>query len=337
MTATHSPPASLRDFRSVLIVKPSSLGDIVHTLPAARLLKQTHPQLRLRWVTNSEWLPLVAGCPFVDEAVEFPRKRFRGLAGGGRALAWAARLNRAERETPEIVLDFQGLLRSALVSVARGADWIAGLSDGREGSTRFYDQVADVNAQAHAVDRYLGLAHAAGARAGEVIFDLPAGLAPAGFDQREPFLILHACARGEGKALSPAVLQTLCDCLTSVQVVLVGVSSEVTPVQGAHIRDLRNRTSLLELTWLMRQARACVSVDSGPMHLAAAVNARVLGIHTWTDPRKVGPYDPRAWTWKGGRIAHRDEFTDEECARSATVTEPDARRIADFILGTLTA
>ncbi len=336
MTAA-SPPVDLRDFRSLLIVKPSSLGDIVHTLPAARLIKRAHPHLRLRWLANREWTPLLEGCVFVDEVIAFPRRELRGFGGGLRSLAWAAKWNRTPRETPEIVLDFQGLLRSGTISFARGSDWIVGMSDAREGAARFFDEVVPVNAGAHAVERYLRMVAALGISFthDDIVFDLPAGTAPAGFDASRPFVLLHPFSRGSGKALPAAVLQTLCDCLTSARVVIVGVTNPAPELRGAHIVDLTNRTSLTELIWLMRQARACVSVDSGPMHIAAAVNDRTLGIHTWTDPRRVGPFNAGAWVWKAGRIAHRDELTEGECATAAQVSEPDARRIADFVLGTL--
>ena len=338
MTAASSSPVDLRDFKSALIVKPSSLGDIVHTLPAVRLIKKAHPHLKLRWIANREWMPLIEGCSFIDEIVEFPRKSFRGAAGGFRSLAWAARWNRTKRDTPEIVLDFQGLLRSALISFARGSDQIAGLSDAREGASRFYDHVVPVDPHAHAVDRYLELARAMGVDAPQcdVVFDLPTGSQPEGFDSSRPFVLLHPWSRGADKSLAPEVLRTLCDCLTSARVVIVGVSSAVVPL-GPQVVDLTNRTTLPELVWLMRHALACVSVDSGPMHIASAVNDRTLGIHTWSDPRKVGPYNAAAWVWKAGRIAHRGEFADGECSTHARVTEPDARRIADFVLGTLVA
>ena len=129
----------LRDFASVLIVKPSSLGDIVHTLPVAHAIKAAHPHLKLRWIAKPEWLPLLEGSPDVDETVPFPQGEFRGIAGKARALAWAARWNKAPREAPEIVLDVQGLLRSALISSGRGSHPIVGLSDAREGATGFYD------------------------------------------------------------------------------------------------------------------------------------------------------------------------------------------------------
>ncbi|MBX7207149.1 MAG: glycosyltransferase family 9 protein [Verrucomicrobiaceae bacterium] len=340
MSAADAPAAvDLRDFKSALIVKPSSLGDIVHALPAVRFIKQAHPHLKLRWIVNSEWAPLVEGCPFVDEVIAFPRKSFRGITGGFRWLGWAARWNRARREPPEIVLDFQGLLRSALIAYARGADWITGMSDAREGASRFFDQVVAVDAQAHAVERSLALARACGvsAPAVEVVFDLPEGSAPDAFDAATPFVLLHPWSRGADKSLAPEALRTLCECLAGVRVVVVGVSGAAAPAAGGRLVDLTNLTTLPQLVWLMRRARACVSVDSGPMHLAAAVNDRTLGIHTWSDPRRVGPWNSAAWVWKAGRIAHRGEFSAGECARDARVTEADARRIADFVLGTLTA
>jgi heptosyltransferase I len=339
MTSASPPPVDLRDFKSVLVVKPSSLGDIVHTLPAARLIKRAHPHLKLRWIANSEWTPLIDGCPFVDEVIAFPRNEFRGVAGGLRSLAWAAQWNRTARETPEIVLDFQGLLRSGSISFTRGSDWIVGMSDAREGAAGFFDQVVPVDPQAHAVDRYLEIVRALGIEFGakDVAFDLPEGAPPSGFDATQSFVLLHPYSRGEGKALEPAVLQMLCDGLNRARIVVVGVAEPAPVERGGHVIDLTNRTTLPELIWLMRHARACVSVDSGPMHIAAAVNERTLGIHTWTDPRKVGPYTASAWVWKASRIAHRTEFTDAECVTDAQVSELEARRIADFVVGTMMA
>jgi len=81
----------------------------------------------------------------------------------------------------------------------------------------------------------------------------------------------------------------------------------------------------------MRQAKYCISVDSGPMHIAAAVNPQTLGIHTWSDPRKVGPYPSGVHVWKGGRIATRSEFSAEECRSDASVTDQDAHGIGEWV------
>ena len=72
--------------------------------------------------------------------------------------------------------------------------------------------------------------------------------------------------------------------------------------------DLTNQTSLLQLIRLIRVARFVVSVDSGPMHIAAAVHDRLLSIHTWTDPLRVGPYSPDAWIWKNGQLLRVSEL-----------------------------
>src|SRR5262249_23146955 len=72
--------------------------------------------------------------------------------------------------------------------------------------------------------------------------------------------------------------------------------------------DLTSQTSLLQLIWLVRVARFVVSVESGPMHIAAALTPNVLSIHTWTDPRRIGPYNPDAWVWKHGQLVRVDEL-----------------------------
>ena len=77
--------------REVLVIKPSSLGDVVHTLPAVALLKRQFPEARLRWLVNPEWAPLLEGNPYIDEVVLFPRSEFRGIGALTRFLPWARR------------------------------------------------------------------------------------------------------------------------------------------------------------------------------------------------------------------------------------------------------
>lgn len=320
---------SLQDFRSALVIKPSSLGDIVHTLPAVHAVKTANPHLRIRWVAKPEWLPLVDGVPCVDEPVCFPQSDFRGIGGLAKAASWAAHWNKMHRELPEIVLDFQGLLRSGLLCLSSGSGPVVGLSDAREGASQFHDHIVSVNAGAHAVDRYLSVPRAFGIDTTDVTFPLPDGL-PLQVPPR--FVVIHPWSRGAGKSLGSHELQVLCDCLTTVPVIVLGVNSRYTAPVGRHVTDLTNQTNLHQLIWLMRRAAMVISVDSGPMHIAAAVNDATLGLHTWSDPRKVGPYNPSAFVWKAGRIANRADFTSEECATKSTISEGDARRIADFVI-----
>ena len=66
---------------SILIIKPSSLGDVVHTLPPVALVKKRWPEARVRWLINPEWAPLLEDNPYVDEAIIFPRQELRGVRG----------------------------------------------------------------------------------------------------------------------------------------------------------------------------------------------------------------------------------------------------------------
>jgi heptosyltransferase-1 len=200
------------------------------------------------------------------------------------------------------------LLRSALIAKISGAKEIYGMSDAREGSRFFYDRVAKVNRREHAVNRYLKLAECAGATIGDSLrWPLPTGDPLPRFDEYPPFILLHPFARGDRKSLSNTVIEEFCHVFAPTRVVVVGQSRRKIDTP-ANCIDLTNQTSLLQLIWLIRVARFVVSVDSGPMHIAAAVNDRLLSIHTWTDPCRVGPYHPNAWVWKHGQLLRAGEF-----------------------------
>jgi len=330
---SHPALPNLAEFRSALIVKPSSLGDIVHTLPAVFAIKQAYPHLRLRWLANTEWAPLLQGATWLDEVIPFPRKSFRGLTAIIKATRWA-RQTLPTQLGPEVVFDFQGLLRSAVLSRSSGSRPIIGLSDSREGARFLHDHIISVDSSAHAVDRYLSLPRALGIEidSNNLSFPLAPGILPKDWPQRDDLIVIHPWSRGAGKSLSNEALQSLCDTLAPRPIVLVGMSEDKTRPNGEHITDFSHRTTLAELIACLRSARWVISVDSGPMHIAAAVNDHTLGLHTWSDPRKVGPYNPLAWVWKAGRIAHRRDFTNAEACAEAEITTEAAKQIGEFIL-----
>ncbi len=321
---------------SILVVKPSSLGDIVHTLPAVACLKRAWPQASLRWLVNPEWMPLLEGNPDVREAIPFPRRELGGLRRFPRQIQWARLMRREYRA--DWVLDFQGLLRSALIGRLCRGKLLAGLSDAREGARFFYDRAADLSTKTplHAVDRYLKLAAAVGAdTTGPLLWRLPEGTPPRGFEpgfepaREEPFVLLHPFSRGTGKSLSAGEVEAFCRALP-FPVVLAGR----TAVQTARIDALENVTNLLngttlgELIWLIRRARFVVSVDSGPMHIAAALTPRLLSIHTWSDPARVGPYNPDAWILKDRTLYQARQMGNPVEKRR---TAPDLKAVAAFV------
>ena len=310
-------------------MKPSSLGDVVHTLPSAAILRRAFPAAHIRWVINTEWMPLLQGNPDVDEVVEFPRRELGGAAGLFRTARWARAVR--DRVRPDVILDYQGLLRSALISrLCRRADArLFGLSDAREGSRLFYDRVIDTSGAVHAVERYLALTRAVtgDAEKGEPLtWHLPAGEMPVGFDASEPYVVFHPFSRGAGKSLTPEQVSEFSRVLAPHRVVVVGRTSEPLP-EISNAFDLLNRTTLLELIWLIRHARFTVSVDSGPMHIAAALSERLVSIHTWSDPAKVGPYRLNAWVWKDGKLFMQQDRDNSSGSREVS----DVPALAEFV------
>ncbi len=329
-----SAPAGLSGYRSLTIIKPSSLGDVVHALPAVAALRAAMPQACLRWLVNPEWAPLLAGNGLVDAIVPFPRKTFRGLSGGFKAARWMLQWRRLPRERPELVVDFQGLLRSGLAARLRGGERVIGLSDAREGAAWLHHERVAVDANSHAVDRCLALPRALGVSVpAEPAFPMPAGSPPSGWPGVDPaqIIVLHPYSRGAGKSMPDDCLRLLLEKLAPRPVVVVGQGGPL-PLHAPHVTNLCGRTTLPELVWCLRHAGCVVSVDSGPMHIAAAVNpARTLGLHTWSDPRRVGPYPAASWVWKAGRIAHRHHLSAAECLASQPLDDAAARQIADWI------
>lgn len=292
-------PSTLDSHPSTLLfIKPGSLGDVVHALPAAAALHDAWPDTSLTWVVDPRWAPILSNNPAVDRRLLFPREQFRGIPGAMRAGKWFSELRSLK---PDLAIDLQGLFRSAMIATCARAKRKIGLSDAREGAIRFYDSAAEVFPTQHAVDRYLSILPLLGISIpARPAFPLPAGDA---IDTPLPdaFILLHPYARGAGKSLDADQIRQLCEMLAPHPVVLAGVgqSPEALP---SSVVDLTGRTTLLQLIHLLRQARTVISVDSGPMHLAAAVGARLLSIHTWSDPRKVGPYFEAASIWQGGEI-----------------------------------
>ncbi|HEY2801295.1 MAG TPA: glycosyltransferase family 9 protein [Chthoniobacterales bacterium] len=298
-------PVSHPRIRSILIIKPSSLGDIVHTLPAVALIRDACPSARITWVINPEWAPLLRGNKSVDHVHIFPRGELGGLGMATRLLPWMRKTGRLQ---PDVALDFQGLLRSALIGRTSHPREFYGMSDAREGATRLYDHVARVDRNAHAVERYLTLIENFGVPVHRPLrFPFPTGDSIQRFDDEEPYVLLHPFSRGRRKSLSDLTVEEFCRALAPVRVVLAGRTRRKIPAPDNCI-NLLNHTSILQLVWLIRRARFTVSVDSGPMHIAAALTDRLISIHTWSDPRKVGPYNENAWVWKNGKLMQAREL-----------------------------
>jgi heptosyltransferase I len=211
---------------------------------------------------------------------------------------------------------------------------ILGLSDAREAAGYHYHERVDVDASQHSVDRYVQLARFAGAdTSGPACFPLPRGRAIPSLELPDRFIVLHPFARGNAKSLTSEEIFEFTRSLAPHPVMIVGQSDEYFPISRNAI-SLVNQTDLLQLIWLLRGASFVISVDSGPMHIAAAITPDLLSIHMWTDPRLVGPYNPDAWIWKDQRIEQVRAIADEVRSKRSR-GRPNLLQIAKFVHGRL--
>src|SRR5215207_8337192 len=141
------------DARRIAIIKPSALGDIVHSLPVLTALRQRFTSAQITWVVNRSYESLLAGHPDLTDTLPFDRGAFRG-ARGAIATAWSF-VRELRRRRFDLVIDMQGLLRSGLMAWASGAPRRVGFANAREGSRYAYTHKIKSPAldAAHAVDR----------------------------------------------------------------------------------------------------------------------------------------------------------------------------------------
>jgi heptosyltransferase I len=296
----HNPPRQPR----ILLVKLSSFGDVLHTLPTLEALRAAFPFAHITWLVEAAYAPLLSGHPALDEVWIAPRLR-PGEFFSGSNPAKLRRLIQQLRARPfDLAVDVQGLLKSAVwVALARSLRKV-GYDKTRELSyLALTERVPPFDPEAHAVWRYLNLAHYLGApptlprfRLGlDAAVDI-SGLIPAAIDR--PLVVLHPGARWASKLWPPASWATLSQWFHAqgFQVAVTGSAAdrELVSVITAQCRaprlNLAGRTSLAQLAAILRQARLAVTTDTGVMHLAAALGTPVAALFGPTAPWRTGPF-----------------------------------------------
>jgi heptosyltransferase-1 len=273
-------PSSCR----ILVVRLGAMGDVIHALPAVASLKHSYPESRLTWVVEPRWAPLLEGNPFVDRVVLLRRRTVRGLIESWREL---------RSENYDFAVDFQGLVKSALVAACARPERIFGFDPAqiRERAAALFYSVRTMATSAHVVDRNLELAAAAGATGILRAFPLPPG-APEGDLPPGDFVLASPLAGWRSKQWPPEHYSSLAARLRrelGIPLALNGpasASSELSQIAGATL----HLSGLAGLIYATRRAAAVVGVDSGPMHLAAALARPGVAIFGPTDPARNGPY-----------------------------------------------
>lgn len=288
----------------ILIVKLSSIGDVVHTLPALYVLRNAYPSAKIDWLVEEEPSNILIGHPLLNEVLIVKK---RGWLKNFRATYSIAKKLRALNY--DIVLDFQGLFKSGLwVFLSKGKRRI-GFDKSRELSHLFLNErLPAYNPDKHAVDRYLDIAEYLKANRSKVEFPIAIsenekkkvyGLLKAnGIWEGTPFVVVNRMARWETKQWGVKKFAALCSEVInrfSCRVALVGASSgkenkEIVALTDNRAVDLSGKTTLKELAYLISLSQMMITVDSGPMHIAAAMGVPVIAIFGPTAPWRTGPY-----------------------------------------------
>jgi heptosyltransferase-1 len=259
----------------ILVVRLGALGDIIHTLPAVASLKHSFPGWRLSWAVEPKWTPLLEENPFVDRIVPVRRDSLRAILASRREL-------RAERY--DFAVDFQGLLKSAMAASMSHPGRIYGFhqSQTRERIAGLFYSDKTMATTTHVVDRNLELAAAAGAVSALKLFPLPPGR-PEGKLPEGDFVLASPLAGWASKQWPPEHFRALGE-LTRQE---LGMPLVLNGPPGCGLDHLSGLPGLIDAT---RRAAAVVGVDSGPMHIAAALGRPGVAIFGPTDPARNGPY-----------------------------------------------
>ena len=291
----------MEDYRQILLIKPSSLGDIVHAMPTCAAIRRAYPKAQLTWLVKRAWAGLVERIDGVDRVWPV-ESTFTG---------WLSQVSLLRAERFDLVVDLQGLFRSAAIGWLSGSPLFVGLANGREGSPWFYSRRVPVpQLEMHAVDRYLLVAKAVGAAefgTPEFHFRIPQAdheevdrlLSRSGVTPGMNWVAMNVSARWPTKRWPAASFAEVADRLRQEgwgAVVMIGGPDEradvaaVSAMMKPSAIDLAGATTVGLLPALLSKASLLITNDSGPMHIAAAVGTPVVALFGPTSAARTGPY-----------------------------------------------
>lgn len=301
---------SIKNVKSVLVVKLSAIGDVIHALPVSYAIKETYPEARLTWVVEPPAYNLLQGNPYIDEIIVFEKKKFKSL--GGFLSNYGPFCDKLRQHSYDAALDLQGLFKSAAIVWSSKAAVKLGTCNMREFSDRVSKPVVGPHARGHIVERYLDVARALGCRVDRVVFPVAVSdedvslarqhLYAAGRREEVPYVVLAVGANWPNKRWPARYFAKLADWLfdKGLLPVIAGggpvdeqLAAEISGMMEIPPINMVGRTNLKQLAYIMREAKAVVGGDTGPVHLAAGMGTPVVMFMGPTDANRNGPYGQR--------------------------------------------
>jgi heptosyltransferase I len=284
----------------ILIIKPSSLGDVTHALPVFFALRKTFPQARISWLVAPYCAGLIQGLDGLDEVILFDRRKLGKAWYKPAALLDLFSLDRELRQRRfDLVVDLQGLFRSGWLSWRTGAKVRVGFANARELAWAFYTHRVPVETiEQHAVERYMKLAAALGCATKPVEFRFPVTEFDRGYARQlageQHYAVLMPGANWLTKRWPAERFASMVEPLKQrfglACVIAGGADAAELAVKIPGALNLAGKTNLPQLVALLEGADLVIANDSGPMHIAAALNRPLVAIFGPTNPVRTGPF-----------------------------------------------
>ena len=297
--------------KNILIIKPSSLGDIVLALPALTALYKSFPDAKISWLIRPEFAALLENHPHLTEIILFDRK-FLGRAWyNPRAfIALISLILQLRRSKFDLVFDLQGLFRTASLAWLTGCKKRFGMAAAREFAHIFYTNKVNQDKNCiHLVDYYLKMIRTAGISDVAVEFILPQD--PLATDSVNELLLDRNVKPSDYAVFIPGSAHidkcwpverfaTLANKISSqfgLSIVVAGTASENYIVEklknlaNVRIINFAGLTNINELIALLKAAKLVISNDTGPGHIAAALGTPLVMMFSWSNPARIAPYE----------------------------------------------
>jgi len=291
--------------RRILIIKPSALGDIALALPALSSLRKSFPEAHIAWFIRPEFAPLLVENKNLDEIVIFDRKLLGKWWFSPKAFVALLRLIRKLRSKKfNLVIDLQGLFRTALFAWFTGCRKRFGMQTAREFASNFYTQkVPQDSGSIHVIDYYHKIAAAAGAATISDDYNLtPSPQAVESVNKllaSRKYAVLVPGSAHAYKCWPEKNFAQLAEKIASqfnLDIIAVGTTDEKTIIENINslanvpIINMVGKTDIPQLIALLNGAEIVISNDTGPGHIAAALGAAIVMIFGSTNPARIGPY-----------------------------------------------
>lgn len=286
----------------ILLIRPSALGDVCRTVPLLVSLREAFGEAQIDWLVQEEFVPAVEHHPALSHAIPFSRRALGRDLKRGRLGSLRDWLKPIRQTRYDVVIDAQGLARSALIAAASGASIRVGDRRAREGAWLLYNRRIRTEAKMHTVDRMLALLEPLGVPAVRDVRLYTREQRPRLPEIAEDrgYVLVAPTSRWPGKQWPPDRFASVCRSLAGdgVPVVLVGAGSErdqIAPLLHAAeadpvIIDLLGRTSIGALMALVRDSRMVVANDSAALHMAVGFDRPLVALYGPTRVDRVGPY-----------------------------------------------